>query len=196
MKQILTFFICLFLTNGSFAQQYLGTITQKASLRESPDKTSELLDQLSPNANVFVYDKEPTNGYYNIIDIATDQEGWVHKSSVKLIKPLSKNERGVFAPSEQTDDYQCNINVENATSMDVTLKIQGTFYYLEPEETKTITLSPGSYDYVASAPGIIPYFGEEDFKSGYRYSWKFYIRTTYGTKNSVNFKYKSKRKRK
>ncbi len=40
---------------------------------------------------------------------------------------------------------------------------------------RTIKLPPGYYDYRASAPGVIPYFGSETLKEGIEDSWKFYI---------------------
>ena len=62
----------------------------------------------------------------------------------------------------------------------MTLKLNSEIYSFSPNERKTITLSPGFYDYRASAPGVLPNIGSESMKSNMKYSWEFYIQTKYG----------------
>lgn len=52
-------------------------------------------------------------------------------------------------------------------------------YTFAPQETKTVYLTPRKYKFHASAAGVIPDFGEQTFQSGYRYTWRFDIVTTY-----------------
>lgn len=173
-------------------QSYLAVTKQKANLRDMPDKSSEVLDQLKMNSQLFVYSSETTNGYYNVIDIETDQEGWIHNSLVKLLEVISKSKVSPFSPEGRTTGANCIIDVKNNTSISMTLKMNSTYYYFDPQETKTLTFSPGDYTYIASAPSVIPYFGDDTLESGNKYSWVFYIETTYSSGKT----YYSKRKRK
>ena len=43
--------------------------------------------------------------------------------------------------------------------------------------TKKITLTPGDYDFRASAPGVMPNIGTKTFASNQAYQWEFYIIT-------------------
>lgn len=174
------------------AQSYLAVTSQKANLRDTPDKSSEVLDLLKANAQLFVYSSEITNGYYNVIDIETDQEGWIHNSLVKLIQEIPKSDVSPFSPEGRTNGTECIIEVKNNTSIPMTLKMNSAYYYFDPQETKALTFSPGGYAYVASAPSVIPYFGDDTLQSGYKYSWTFYIETV----SSSGRSYYSKRKKK
>ena len=173
-------------------QSYLAVTTQKANLRDTPEKGSEVLDLLKANAQLFVYSPETTNGYYNVIDIETDQEGWVHSSLIKLGKEIPKNDVSPFSPEGQISGTECLIEVTNNTALSMTLKMNATYYYFDPSEKKTLTFSPGTYSYVASAPSVVPYSGDDTLLPSYKYSWVFYIETV----STPGRTYYSKRKRK
>jgi hypothetical protein len=72
--------------------------------------------------------------------------------------------------------------VEVFNDTDRTLYIdlgQGTMtaYSLPSGQSKTIQLVDGNYNYKATAPRVTPLQGKEDFKKGYRYTWRFKIIT-------------------
>lgn len=192
MKKIkITLFLIVSCFSIILGQSYLAVTTQKANLRDTPEKESEVLDLLKANSQLFVYSSETTSGYYNVIDIETDQEGWVHSSLVKLVKEIPKSEVSPFSPEGKTSGTECSIEVTNNTALSMTLKMNATYYYFDPRETKTLTSSPGAYSYIASAPSVIPYFGDDILQSGYKYSWVFYIETV----TTPGKTYYSKRKR-
>lgn len=186
---MLTFFIGV-----SQGQSYLAVTNNKANLREAPDKQSEGLDLLDKNVNLFVYSLETTNDYYQVIEIDTDQEGWVHKSLVRIIKEIPRSTESPFSPEGNTGNYDCSIEVTNNTSLSLTLKMNSYYYYFDPHETKTLTVAPGQYEYIASAPSVIPYYGDDHLNAGYKYSWTFYVKTEYVSGGSGK-RYYSKRKR-
>lgn len=193
MKKIrLTIFLILGSFSIAIGQSYLAATTQKANLRDLPDKSSEVLDQLAANSQLFVYSSETTDGYYNVIDIATDQEGWIHKSLIKLIKTIPKSDESPFSPDGKSSTTESIVEVKNNTSIAMTLKMNSDYYYFDPQETKTLTIAPGGYKFLASAPSVIPYYGDDTLLSGYKYSWVFYIETD----SSPGKTYYSKRKRK
>jgi hypothetical protein len=148
-----------------------------ANARQGPGTDYGVISSLKPGTQIFIVSLETENDFYNIIDIATDKEGYIHKSFVKLGDIVEKNERGMFTPSGKTSTYNPEIEIFNNTSLTLTLKLNSETYTFSPKQKKTITLSPGTYNYRASAPGVIPNIGTEYMESNMGYTWQFYIVT-------------------
>jgi hypothetical protein len=177
MKKII-FFLVFLISNGLISQSYLGTITKQVNFREGPGSDYEIISSLKPKIQIFIVSLETENDYYNIIDIATDREGYVHKSYVKIGKLVNKSNQSVFTPNGESSSYEAEVKIFNNTSKTLTLKMNTQLYYFSPYETKNITINPDEYDFRASAPGVIPYIGTERLKSKQAYSWEFYILTS------------------
>lgn len=173
------FFLSLFLLTASFSfsQSYLGWVTKKVIFRQGPGTDYGVISSLKQGTQIFIVSIETENDFYNIIDIATDKEGYIHKSFVKLGDIVEKNERGIFTPSGKTLTYNPEIDIFNNTSLTLTLKLNSETYTFSPKQKMTITLSPGTYNYRASAPGVIPNIGIEYMESNMGYTWQFYIVT-------------------
>jgi hypothetical protein len=177
----ITIFVLLFVNLSLFfSQAYLGTITKQVNFRTEPDKSSDIIKSLRAGTQIFIISTELENDFYNVIDIASNKEGYVHKSFVKLGEFVSKNDGGLFSPAGQSTSYDPELSVYNNTSKTLTLKLNSNKYTFYPNERKVITLSPGYYDYRASAPGVIPDIGNESVAGNMKYSWEFYITTKYG----------------
>jgi hypothetical protein len=190
-KIILLYFIFFLSVSTSFCQSYLGLTTKNSKIRDFPNKNSKTSATLKINTQVFLYSLDTINGYYKIIHIESNKEGWLHHTTVKLVKELPKNESSPFT-AERSYGTECLVDVFNNTSISMTLKIDTNYYYFEPKEKKSLSLYPNRYSYVASAPFVIPYFGEENFNAGYKYSWTFYIDVKIGSRRKSS----SRRKRK
>lgn len=180
IKLLYTLLIILATFKISLSQSYLGWITKQVNFRTEPDKTAEVISSLKAGTQIFIISSETENDFYNIIDITTNKEGYVHKSFVKLGEYIPKNEGGLFSPEGSSSSYNPEVAIYNRTSKTLTLKLNSEIYTFSPSERKTITLSPGFYDYRASAPGVLPNIGSESMKSNMKYSWEFYIQTKYG----------------
>lgn len=177
MKRIilLTF---LFLTSlTGFSQSYLGWVTSQVNFRQGPGTDYVVISSLQAGSQIFIVSLDTENDFYNVIDIASDKEGYIHKSFVKLGQEVEKNEKGMFTPSGKTSTYNPEIEIFNNTSLTLTLKLNSETYSFYPQQKRTITLSPGSYNYRASAPGVIPNIGTEYMESNMGYTWQFYIVT-------------------
>ena len=70
--------------NICFSQSYLGTITKQVNLRSDASSYSYIIKSLKPGSQVFISSLETETDYYNVIDIATDKEGFVKKSFVDI----------------------------------------------------------------------------------------------------------------
>jgi uncharacterized protein YgiM (DUF1202 family) len=177
MKKI--FFLILFFLSAQigFSQSYLGWVTKQVNFRQGPGTDYDVISSLKPGTQIFIVSLETDNDFYNVIDIAADKEGYIHKSFVKVGQIVEKNESGMFTPSGKTSTDNPEIEIFNNTSRTLTLKLNNDIYSFAPMQKKAITLSPGSYNYRASAPGVIPNIGNESMLSNIRYTWQFYIVT-------------------
>jgi len=161
------------------AQSYLGYVTTTVNFREQPNTNCQVLGSLQRGNALFVISKEKVNGFYHVLDIETNKEGYVHGNYVQIEKELPKNEQGIFTPTGKTSEYKPVVKIYNNTSKTLTLKLNDEVYTFSPHQSRSLTLSPGSYSYRASAPGVLPDYGSESMQSNYEYEWEFYISTTY-----------------
>jgi hypothetical protein len=171
--------ILIFICTISFGQSYLGKITKQVNFRYGPSTESEILYSLKKDQDIFIVSLDTENEFYNIIDIKSNTEGYVHKSFVRIGNLVSKSKESVFTPSGKISNFNSEIKIFNDTSKSLTLKLNDEYFYFGPFETKNISLNPGEYDFRASAPGVIPYIGTEKLNSNQGYSWKFYIVISY-----------------
>jgi len=179
MKQLLGTLVILYICVTSFGQSFIGTITKQVNFREGPNKEYNIISSLKSGTQIFIVSLETENDFYNIIDISTNKEGYVHKSFVKIGKQVKENDEGIFSSNGETSSYNSEVVIFNNTKLTLTLKINSVTYSFDPKEKRTLTIEPGTISYRASAPGIIPNIGSENLKSNQGYSWEFYIVTTY-----------------
>ncbi|NDP22163.1 MAG: SH3 domain-containing protein [Paludibacter sp.] len=177
MKRLLFLIFLLLTVITVYSQSYLGWATKQVNFRQGPSTEYEVISSLKAGTQIFIISLVLENDYYNIIDIATNREGYIYKSFVKFGQMIEKNEQGVFTPSGKTDTYNPEIEIFNNTIHTLTLKLNSEIYSFSPKERKTIILTPGSCDYRASAPGVIPNIGTEYMESNMGYTWQFYIVT-------------------
>jgi hypothetical protein len=176
-KTFILLTLCL-LSFFTYAQSYLGWTTAQVNFRESPNIDASIIKSLKLGSEVFIVSLETENDFYDIINIETNKEGFIHKSFVKIGQLVEESEKGMFTPSGETTSYNPDVEIYNKTDLILTLKLNSSFYSISPNEKRTITISPGSFTYRASAPGVIPAIGTEYFKSNMIYTWEFWIVTT------------------
>ena len=177
MKKLILLSILLFVAVLSFSQSYLGWITSKVNFREQPSKDALILCSLKPGRQIFIVSLETDDDFYNIVDIRTNTEGYVSKKFVKVGKFVKESDQGTFTSSEETTSYNPSIEVFNNTNIMLSLKLNSKTYSFNPNEKSSITIIPTTMNYRASAPGVIPKYGEKTFESNHNYTWQFYIVT-------------------
>lgn len=163
----------------NFGQSYLGKTTKQVNFRSESNSQSNIISTLNIGRQLFIISIETENDFYNVIDIETDKEGYVHKSFVRLGEIVTKNKQGFFTPTGKTSNYNSELKIYNNTNKTLTLKLNEQYYFFTPKETKNINVSPGIYDFRASAPGVRPNIGTENLVSNQGYSWEFYIFRSY-----------------
>lgn len=175
-KQIILLFLTI-LSLSLNAQSYLGFVTKQVNFRTEANTNCSIISSLTRGTALFVISKEKINGFYYVLNIETNKEGFVHSSFVHIDKPLPKNEDGIFTPVGKTSSSNPIVQIHNNTTLTLTLTLNSERYTFTPQERKTLNLSSGSYNYRASAPGILPDYGTENMQSNYEYEWVFYVST-------------------
>jgi len=87
MKALKNGFLVMFFLFGSFAvfsQSSLGWTNQEANLRSGPGTNFEIVKTLPADSQILIYSLDEENGFYKVKDIATDTNGYILKSLVKL----------------------------------------------------------------------------------------------------------------
>jgi uncharacterized protein YgiM (DUF1202 family) len=175
-KFILTpLFILSILT--SIGQSYLGLATKKVNFRSGPGTEYETITSINQGAQLFIVSLESENDFYNVIDIESDREGYIHKSYITVGEKVRVNEDGVFTTVGKSNNINPQVEIYNNTSTTMTLKLNNDRHTFSPYEKKTLTSVAGKCSYRASSPGVIPAIGVEQWQSNMVYSWEFYIVT-------------------
>lgn len=175
-KQILTLILFFFSLVG-YSQSYLGWTNKQVNFRSGPGTEYEIISSLNPGSQIFIVSMETENDFYNVIDIATDKEGYLHKSFVKFGEEVEVNNEGIFSVAGKSNSINPQLEIYNNTSITMTLKLNNNKYTFAPKQRKTITTAAGKCYYRASAPGVIPNVGTENIESNVLYNWEFYIVT-------------------
>jgi hypothetical protein len=170
--------LLLLLGSGQLmAQSYIGSVTGTVNFRSAPETSSQVFSSLVPGTPLFIVSTELRNGYYEVVNIETNQEGYVHHKYVEIGEEVAANTEGIFTPVLTGAGNNPTLKILNNTNLTLTLKMNEQLYSFAPKESKEVTLNPGSYRYRASAPGVIPDHGIETLKRNYEYDWQFFIET-------------------
>ncbi len=174
-KLFLIFILLVSTSYGIYCQSYLGHTTQEAKLRSRPGFEHPVIKVLPANSSIFIISLKTENNYYHTIDIEDNSEGYIYKDLVVIDDLVPKNTEDIFSPTGHNTSYNPIVTIKNSTDLILTLKFNDVGYTFDPLEEKSITISPGNYDYLASAPSVIPEYGSEKFESNTIYTWEFYI---------------------
>jgi uncharacterized protein YgiM (DUF1202 family) len=175
MKKILLIILFIGIWISSSGQAYLGYVTNTVNFRTQPNTSSDVIRTLKPNTTLFVVSNSKFDGYYQVLNIETNEEGYVHSNYVQLDRQLPRNEAGIFTPVGKSDASDPSLRIHNNTNLTLTLRLNDRLYSFYPQERKTLSLKAGRYTYRASAPGVLPDYGNESMLSNYEYEWSFYI---------------------
>jgi uncharacterized protein YgiM (DUF1202 family) len=158
-------------------EPFLAKAHSSANFRTAPSTSSSVIRQLPAGAQLYIFSKQNANGFYKAIDIKTGKIGWVSKSLVKWTGEADINYSGAFQSTGSTSNYNSDVIIRNKSSYKITLVVGGETFYLSPNSTETISISPGKKYYIATAPGVIPTSGYQTFDPYQVYKWEFWVET-------------------
>ncbi len=175
MKRLFLLALLCFSFSVGNAQSYLGWVTTQVNLREGPGTNHGIISSMPQGTQIFIVSNTTENGFVNIIDIASNKEGYVSKAYIEQGDEIEISQGGIFQPTGETSTYKPEIKIYNNTIKTLTLKLNDIIYTFASRERKSFHVDPGVYNYRASAPGVIPNLGMENLENSRGYEWEFYI---------------------
>ena len=169
---------------NSKSSSYIGWITKKVNFRVGPSKDYRIIKSLERGNQIFIISDIPENSYYNIIDIESNMEGYVHKAFVEVGDKIEKSKGEMFTSKGTTNKYDTEIEIYNNTNKTLTLKLNKNRFKFSPQEKRTISMKPDNVNYIASASNVIPLTGSKSFDEYSSWTWQFYIKPQYD--NQIN----------
>lgn len=156
---------------------FIGQVKSNVNFRTGPSQSNSIIKNLSAGTQIYVYSNETINGYYKAIDIMTSDIGWIHKDYVKYIQSADINESGAFQSTGYISSYESEVNIRNKSSYNIKLVVGNETFSLNPNSSRTVNIKPGNKYYIATAPGVIPASGHQEFASNNGYEWEFWVET-------------------
>jgi uncharacterized protein YgiM (DUF1202 family) len=170
----------LSLGGRGYAQSYTGVVKEAANLRSGPGTDYQVVAVLAEGTELFIDSISGENGFYPVSVIETDTSGWIAKSLVNLTQAIAGRDEKIFTPLRRIASKEAVVRVHNDSNVAMTLVLDRQIYKFDVGEEKVLELPAGSYQVRASAPGIIPYLGKEDFDVGVEYAIRFYVASALG----------------
>jgi ribosomal protein S27AE len=160
-------------------QPALARTIAPTNLREEPDQSSRILRRLKAGEGIYLVDKHTNiNGFTEVVHTASDTTGWLSLSTISTKKKnLDLNTTSPFVGEFVGKNTPPEVIVKNLSTYQITLVVAGNLNHIPANGSLSINPSPGSQPYRASAPGVIPSAGYQNFESGYRYTWSFWVVT-------------------
>ncbi len=181
MRKLNFIVLLLYLSIGHVIAQeentYEGIAKSVINFRETPASDGNLIRQLPPNSLLYILSRKQENGYLEVIDIQTGKVGWAYANAVSITKTIPIEKGDNFTESYTKGVVKSKVEIKNDTKLVITLQIAGTINQIKPNEVLSLHVSPGRHKYHASAMGVYPSSGYDDFKGAHTYTWKFYIST-------------------
>lgn len=169
-------------------ENYAIVTALKVNVRGTPDIQGAVVTSAVQNEVCGLIAKK---GRWYLIQTKT-HVGWVHETTVRpsysaetqdrLPRPRTttvvRSSESPFS-SEYIGGNQIIVLIKNDSAKTLNLTLGGVKYVVSPGASESIELVQGTYDYFASAVGVRPLSGSQGFEWGHRYTWVFYIVTTY-----------------
>ena len=157
----------------------IATVVRGAvNLRSEPSASASIVREIRRGELLVLLSREDVEGWYNVIHVDSADEGWIRGDLLEIQYTRAPRRESPFQ-EERVDSYSNpTVVVANDSYLDLNLRVGSQQYTVPSNSTKTITLSPGTYDYIGSARGVIPAIGTKTWEVGHRYTWRFRIVTT------------------
>ena len=143
------------------------------------DRTLEVACEgsfLKRGDGLVILERSTTSDWLKVINLETGTEGWVYIGHVDLYFTRSPKATPNAFAEERSDGYSNpEITIRNLSDRVMRLRLGRFLYTLSPNTQRTVVLAPGPYKYYCSFPRAYPTLGEQNFSTGYRYTWSFYI---------------------
>ena len=147
------------------------------NLRQEPSLESTIVRKLKQGEMLVLLDRIATGEWYNVIHVESGVEGWIHDSTIEIRYTNRPAGPSPFEAQRENSYSDPTVVVTNDTDLDLNLSVGSRKYTIPSNSSRTFTFPAGTFRYVGSAPGVLPLVGTNEWEVGYRYTWRFFIRT-------------------
>ena len=180
MKNIIALLIFAIVSMSAMSQSFLGHTTKEYKLHETAGDKTPIIKTLPAETPVLIISLDPENkDYFNVIEIATGDEGYISKDAVKVGKQVKGGDKAILKMMGEIVSVNPELDIINSTNKPLKLKIDGQLIEIAPKSHKTTTLTAGTFRYKAFSPGCVPITGKEELKANHEYTWEFDFITPY-----------------
>ena len=158
-------------------KSYTGIVNREINLLKGPGSDYEVIKILIPGIQLFIVSDKTVNDYYNVIDVITNEEGYVNKDYVELGKEIVvKEDTGNFKVTGVSDNPELSkVNIFNNTKVKASIKMGASNYLFSPYEKRDLNIPPGEYKIIVSSPNVIPFIEKVEFERGKNYMREYII---------------------
>lgn len=150
-----------------------------SNLRAEPGYATETdaIRLLPEGATLSLIDRAPRGAFFHVIDAESGDEGWIHFAVIDRALTTEPREGSGFEAERTYTATAPTLTIENGTPKTLRLRLNGALYVLDPGASRELQLSAGPVSYYGWVAGALPDSGNERLENGFRYSWRFYIKT-------------------
>lgn len=184
MKKFFAIFMCVLCTTLSAnATYWICTVKKNLNMREIPTTIdNEPICQIPAGDYIVIDDEDCENGFVYAVWVAEDIYGYVSEKYIKKEQVLETREEDVLQETGYISQYDPELVIENQCDRSITVSLNGSQYWFDIGETKTIIMPSGKVSIFASSPGVIPFSTTQYVSSNHSYEWQFYIKHEYRRK--------------
>ena len=164
--------ILLFFSLSVYSQSYLGYSNQISDL---VDTNYTSIKHIAKGDALFLITIENQVGYYNVIHIKSNKEGFSPRKHVQIERVVPQTEKNIFTSVIKSEVKDPIVKVRNSSKQVLILKLNNSIIEIAPKEKRTLHLNQGKYYYRVSSQDIEPYYGVENIDNFHLYEWDFYI---------------------
>jgi hypothetical protein len=117
--------------------------------------------------------RAPKEEWHRVIHVKSGVEGWIRSDAIKIKYSDLKKSTPLFREERAAAGRTPRVVINNDSDAGMSLRIRGRTYVVAAHAERTIYLRPGTYKYYGFAPGVLPSFGEQNFRAGHKYTWRF-----------------------
>ncbi|MCX6271102.1 MAG: hypothetical protein NTU44_07775 [Bacteroidetes bacterium] len=181
MKKLVVLLVFALVSMTVMSQSYLGRTTKEVKFHETAGDKTPVIKTLPESTAVCILSRTTEMDYYNIIEIATGEEGYIHKDFIKVGKKIRGGDKGTLKATGEISSVNPELDIINNTDKVLKLRLNTEVISILPKNHKTMTLNPGTFHYKAYAQGSIPITGRASLKKNQRYTWSFDFVTPFGS---------------
>ena len=181
MKKVFLLFVFACIVFEANAAYWICKVSKNVNFRECPSTECGILCKIPAGAYVVAEFEDSDFGsltdFVQAVYIDENMYGYVSSKFLQKERIVDVSRKGIFDKIGTGVGYDPELEICNNTNLNIIVSINHKKFDFTPYESRTITCPPGKVDIMASAPGVIPFIGEDIVDRNGLYNWKFFIRT-------------------